>query len=150
MRLVAIGGLVAATMLCSACATVTRGTRQTFNIESTPAEAQVALSTGENCVTPCKLKLKRKSGFSATFTKDGYESQTVKVKSELHGGGVAAGAGNILLGGVVGGLVDGSNGSLKSLTPNPLTVTLVSAGSAAAPAATEAAPAEAAAPTGGQ
>ena len=49
----------------------------------------------------------------------------MKVDSELHGGGAAAGAGNLLLGGVIGGLVDGSNGSLNSLSPNPLQVTLV-------------------------
>jgi hypothetical protein len=76
---------------------------------------------------PCRLKLKRRPGFSATFTKEGYQAQTVKVDSELHGGGVAAGASNLLLGGVVGGLVDATNGSLNSLSPNSLQVTLVPA-----------------------
>jgi hypothetical protein len=125
-----MGGIVAASVLLCGCATVTRGTRQTFRIDSTPTGAQVAMSNGESCVTPCKIKLKRRPGFTATFTKEGYQAQTVKVDSELHGGGVAAGAGNLLLGGVVGGLVDGSNGSLNSLSPNPLQVTLVPNGSA--------------------
>jgi hypothetical protein len=124
-----MGGIVAASVLLCGCATVTRGTRQTFRIDSTPTGAQVAMSNGESCVTPCKIKLKRRPGFTATFTKEGYQAQTVKVDSELHGGGVAAGAGNLLLGGVVGGLVDGSNGSLNSLSPNPLQVTLVPNGS---------------------
>ena len=122
--------------MLSACATVTRGTRQTFNIDTTPTGAQVAMSNGENCVTPCKLKLKRRPGFSATFTKEGYQTQTVKVDSELHGGGAAAGAGNLLLGGVIGGIVDGTNGSLNSLSPNPLKVTMVPNGQAPAAAAT--------------
>jgi hypothetical protein len=148
MRLVSIGSLAAACVLLSACATVTRGTRQTFKIDSTPTEAKVELSNGETCVTPCVLKLKRRPGFTAIFTKDGFQSQTVKVDSELHGGGVAAGAGNLLLGGVVGGLVDGSNGSLNSLTPNPLTVTLTPVG--AASAATTEAPVPAEPATGGQ
>jgi hypothetical protein len=147
MRLVTIGSLAAACVLLSACATVTRGTRQTFKIESSPTEAKVELSNGETCVTPCMLKLKRRPGFSATFTKDGFETKTVKVDSEIHGGGVAAGAGNIIAGGIIGGIVDGSNGSLDSLTPNPLTVTLSPVG-AAAPAAAAAAPAETS--TGGQ
>ena len=147
MRLIAIGGLVAATVLLSACATVTRGTRQTFNIESTPTEAKVQLSNGESCTTPCKLKLKRRPGFDATFTKDGYETKTVKVDSEVHGGGVAAGAGNILVGGIIGGIVDGSNGSLNSLSPNPLQVTLLPVGATAAAPAEAAPTAEAAAPT---
>jgi hypothetical protein len=109
----------------SGCATVTRGTRQTFKVDSTPTAAKVELSNGESCVTPCTLKLKRHPGVTATITKDGYQTQIVKVDSELHGGGAVAGAGNLLLGGVIGGLVDGSNGSLNSLSPNPLQVTLV-------------------------
>ena len=125
MRIGTIGGILAVSVLLCGCATVTRGTRQTFKIQSTPTGAQVALSNGESCVTPCVLKLKRRPGFTATFTKDEFQDQTIKVDSELHGGGVAAGAGNLLLGGVVGGLVDGSNGSLNSLSPNPLQVTLV-------------------------
>src|SRR3954447_9122842 len=157
MRLVTIGSLAAACVLLSACATVTRGTRQTFKIQSTPSAAKVELSNGETCVTPCMLKLKRRPGFTAIFTKDGFETKTVNVDSEIHGGGVAAGAGNILAGGIIGGIVDGTNGSLNSLPPNPLQVTLQPVASAeqtpAAPAAaapasgdTAAAPAEAAAP----
>ena len=153
MRIVAACGIAAACLLLPACATVTRGTSQKFNIESTPSEAQVTLSTGENCVTPCHLKLKRKPGFTATVKKEGFETQEVKVKSKLGGGGAVAGAGNILLGGVVGGLVDGSNGSLNNLTPNPLQVTLVPVSStpvaATAPAAVEGEAAAPAAPTSG-
>jgi hypothetical protein len=149
MRLVRIGSLAAACVLLSACATVTRGTRQTFKIDSTPTEAKVELSIGETCITPCVLKLKRRPGFSATFTKDGYETQTVKVDSEIHGGGAVAGAGNLIAGGIIGGIVDGSNGSLNSLSPNPLTVTLIPVGGASAAATTQA-PAAAEPATGGR
>jgi hypothetical protein len=137
MRIKLMGSIVAASVLLCGCATVTRGTRQTFKIESTPSEAKVELSIGESCVTPCVLKLKRRPGFKATFTKDGFETKTVTVDSEVHGGGVAAGAGNVLIGGIIGGIVDGSNGSLNSLSPNPLQVTLQPALSSA-PAATTA------------
>jgi hypothetical protein len=137
------GGLLAACVLVSGCATITRGTRQSFKIESTPSEAKVALSNGETCVTPCKLKLKRRPGFDATFTKEGYQTKTVKVDSEIHGGGVAGGAGNILFGGVIGGIVDGTNGSLYSLSPSPLQVTLEAEGATAPAAAAPAAPAAA-------
>jgi len=132
MRIGMMGGVLAASVLLAGCATVTRGTSQTFKIDSTPTGAHVAMSNGQNCVTPCKLKLKRRPGFTATFTKEGFETQIVKVDSELHGGGAAAGAGNLLLGGVIGGLVDGSNGSLNSLSPNPLQVTLVPQSNASA------------------
>lgn len=142
MRIGMIGGVLAVSVLLAGCATVTRGTRQTFKIESTPTEAKVELSNGETCVTPCVLKLKRRPGFTATFTKEGYVTQTVKVDSEIHGGGAVAGAGNLLLGGVVGGIVDGTNGSMNNLTPNPLQVTLQPASGAAQPAAGAAQPAQ--------
>lgn len=135
-------GVAVATLLLPACATVTRGTKQDFVIESTPAKAEVALSTGQKCTTPCKLKLKRKDGFTATFTKAGYQPVNAEVKSKLATGGAAAGAGNVLIGGVIGAVVDGSNGSLNDLKPNPLKVELVAA-VAAADAAVEAAPAAA-------
>jgi hypothetical protein len=136
-------GVAAATLLLPACATITRGTKQKYVIESTPTEAHVALSNGVTCTTPCKLKVKRKPGFDATISKPGYQTAQVHVRSKFSGGGAAAGAGNILAGGIIGGLVDGSNGSLNSLDPNPLRVELVPEGAAPvameAPAATEAA-----------
>jgi len=124
-RYISICGLAAVSMLLPACATVTRGTSQKYMIESAPAQAEVALSTGQKCITPCKLKLKRKHGFTATFNKPGYETMQAQVKSKFSGGGAAAGAGNILAGGVIGAVVDGTNGSMNNLTPNPLKVTLV-------------------------
>lgn len=125
MRIGMIGGVIAVGALLSGCATVTRGTSQKFNIESTPTQAEVTLSNGQQCITPCLLKLKRRPGFTATVKKQGYKTQTVEVESKLGGGGAVAGAGNLLLGGVVGGIVDGTNGSMNNLTPNPLQVTLV-------------------------
>jgi len=118
-------GAAAAPLSLSACATVTRGTSQKFNIESSPDKAEVTLSNGQQCITPCQMKLKRRPGFTATVKKEGYQTQTVTVDSKLGGGGAVAGAGNIILGGVIGGIVDGTNGSMNNLTPNPLKVTLV-------------------------
>ena len=123
--------VAAAAMLLPACATVTRGTKQKFVIESTPSEAQVSLSNGVTCTTPCKLKLKRKPGFDARITKDGYQPAEVHVRSKFSGGGAAAGAGNIIAGGIIGGIIDGSNGSMNNLEPNPLKVELVPIGAVA-------------------
>lgn len=117
-------GLAAASLMLPACATITRGTSQKFNIDTTPTAADVKLSTGQSCVSPCKLKLKRKDGFTVTATKSGFENATAEVKSEVRGGGIAGAAGNVLIGGVIGGIVDGSSGAMKDLTPNPLHLTL--------------------------
>lgn len=120
-----IGAAMLAASSLAACATVTRGTKQSYKIMSEPSGANVALTTGETCVTPCKLKLKRKHDFTATFTMDGYEPAEANVESKFSGGGGAALAGNVLVGGIIGGAVDGANGSLNSLFPGELNVTLV-------------------------
>lgn len=132
-----LGGVAIVTLLLPACATVTRGTQQSYLIESVPPEADVALSTGVKCKTPCRLKLKRKQEFTATFTKEGYETAQAKVESKISTGGGVAAAGNVLMGGVIGGVIDGTNGSMNDLTPNPLVVRLKPVGQAA-----DAAPAE--------
>lgn len=130
MRFVAFGGLAAACVLLSACATITRGTNQDFMVESTPSQAEVKLSTGQTCVTPCTLRLKRKSQFKVTISKEGYQTQEAEVHGVMKGGGGAALAGNAIFGGVIGAGVDASNGSLMNLKPNPLQVTLVPAAAA--------------------
>lgn len=122
--------------LVSGCATITRGTRQEYVMQSTPPGATVTTTTGVECVTPCTLKLKRKNGFIATFTLPGYETQTAVVSSDMSSGGVAGLAGNVLIGGIIGAGVDASNGSLNSLSPDSLNIELVALPTpAAAPAA---------------
>ena len=124
-----LGAAVLAASSLSGCATVLRGTSQKFEIASVPPGADVELSTGVKCTTPCHLKLKRKTPFTATIKKDGFQTATVEVESKFNG--AAAGAGNILLGGVIGAVVDSGNGSMRSLRPNPVNVTLVPVGGAA-------------------
>lgn len=119
-----LGAAISAVLVLSGCATVTRGTKQKYTITSEPSGADVTLTTGETCVTPCKLKLKRKNSFTAKATKAGYESAEAKVQSKFAGGGGAAVAGNVLVGGIIGAAVDGSNGSLNSLFPGKLNFTL--------------------------
>jgi hypothetical protein len=136
-------------MLCvaslSACATITRGTRQQYVIETDPVGAQIALSTGQTCVSPCRLKLKRRPGFTVTATMDGYEPAEATVDSRIRGGGIAGAAGNVLVGGIIGGVIDGTNGSMNDLRPNPLRITMTPLGGAAPAVAAADAAAEAAA-----
>jgi hypothetical protein len=118
-----LAGLLAAALL-PGCATVTRGTSEAFAIHSQPPGAEVSMTNGASCVTPCALKLKRKTGFVATITKPGYKPAQVTVASAMHSGGTATVAGSALTGGVIGLLVDRGNGALKDLRPNPIEVTL--------------------------
>jgi len=133
MKTIACAALAAlATSLC-ACATVTRGTSTDFKVATAPPGASVKTSTGFSCApTPCQMKLPRKTPFDATVSLDGYQSQTIAVRSEVSGAGTAGFVGNAVAGGLIGMAVDGTDGAMNDLRPNPLTVTLQPTASAAA------------------
>lgn len=108
----------------SGCATVMHGANQTFLIDTDPVGAKVKLSGGATCVTPCKLELPRRYDFRADLLLDGYRPVYVLVHSKTGG----ATFGNLLAGGIIGAVVDSSNGSNKQLAPNPLNVRLTAVG----------------------
>jgi len=107
------------------CATVMNGTSQPVELQSEPTGAQAALITGIKCDTPCKVSLKRGKDNVVTFSKAGYKSETVYIQSRTGG----AALGNILAGGIIGGVVDGSNGASNHLYPDPVSIRLVPEGS---------------------
>lgn len=107
------------------CATVMNGTSQPVEFQSEPSGAQAALVTGLKCDTPCSYSLKRGKDTAVTFSKDGYKSETVYIQSRTGGSAF----GNILAGGIIGGVVDGSNGASNHLYPDPVSIRLVPVGS---------------------
>ncbi|WP_210207598.1 translation initiation factor 2 [Rhodoplanes elegans] len=116
-----------AALMCAGCATMVRGTDEQVRFVSEPEGALARLSNGLSCVTPCEMPLPRKFEFSVTFEKSGFEPQTIAVKSEVGAGGAVAGAGNIIVGGVIGALADGNSGAMLDHTPNPVAARLVPA-----------------------
>jgi PEGA domain len=105
----------------SGCATVINGTSQDFKMRTDPSGAKVTLTNGSTCETPCEVNLKRRHDLRADIKKDGYKPVYVLIQSRTGG----AAAGNLLLGGLIGGVVDGANGASNHLYPNPLKVKLV-------------------------
>lgn len=114
-----IAFVLSAALLASGCATVTRGTTEDVQFTSEPSGATVLTTTGHTCTTPCSFKIGRRDTFTATFTL-GDQEKSVFVDTEVAGGGVAAGAGNVIIGGVVGLGVDVATGAGLNHTPNPV------------------------------
>jgi len=106
----------------SGCATITRGSNEAFVIETDPAGAQVQLSNGLQCRSPCSLKVKRRGDFVVTIEKAGYETVSASITSSVDTGGAVGMAGNVLLGGIIGAGVDAGTGAMHSHKPNPLVV----------------------------
>jgi len=101
-------------LLCSGCATMVRGTKQSVSIHTTPAGAKVAFSDGQNCISPCTISAKRKDTLNVTIEKEGYNTHTTALVPSLGGAGV-----------MLGGLVDYGTGAVYDLQPNPLHVNLI-------------------------
>lgn len=110
----------------AACATVTRGTTEAFVVETVPSGAKVTTTLGLGCnATPCAIpKVKREAEFVVTIEKEGYKTSTHNITHQMSGGGGAGMAGNVILGGGIGALIDANNGATQELVPNPLKVTL--------------------------
>jgi hypothetical protein len=112
-------------LLLGGCATITRGTTDTWTVNTTPSGAAVKTSNMFSCeLTPCTFKISRKAEFNVTITKPGYKEWTGRVTHHVASGGGAAMAGNVILGGLIGAVADASSGAMNDLVPNPLNVTL--------------------------
>lgn len=96
-----------------------------YVVKTDPDGANVKLTNGDSCVSPCKIELKRSQDIRADISKAGFKPTYVLIQSKLGGSTF----GNILLGGGVGAIVDGTNGSSNRLYPSPLFVRLVPNGS---------------------
>lgn len=125
MKLYVVAALSAGSLGLGGCATVINGTSQPVEFRSEPNGAEIELIAGMKCTTPCQYSMKRGDDSRVTFTREGYEPVTVYIQSRT-GGGVA---GNLLAGGIIGGVVDVSNGASNHLYPDPVYVRLVPTGS---------------------
>ncbi len=106
------------------CASITRGTKEVFVVDSTPQDADVRLSTGQVGRTPASFEVGRRDTLTVFVSKPGYKSRTLVVQSEVGGGGGAAMAGNVIFGGIIGAGVDAGTGAMYEHKPNPLMVQL--------------------------
>lgn len=153
------------------CASIVKGGAQEIHINSNVPDAQFEIRNNlTNAVqlkgvTPATISLQRgagyfkKSSYTVTISKDGYETQQIPVTGSVNGWYAG---GNLLIGGLIGYLiVDPATGAMWELNPPLVHPTLVavkppmalpaegatpaeaapSAQPAAAPAATEPAPA---------
>ena len=116
--------------LVSGCATVVRGSSEGITFQSTPSGALVKLSSGQSCMTPCELEVKRKGEIFVTVEKDGYKTLETALVSSIDGGSLALGTtANIIFLPIINDVVDYNTGANYSRKPNPLIVTLIETGS---------------------
>ena len=128
-KLVSVAALAAASFGVTGCATVVNGTSQPVAFNSDPTGAVVKLVSGQSCTTPCQYEMKRGKDSLVTYTKDGYQPVKVYIQSRTGG----ATFGNLIAGGIIGGVVDASNGASNHLYPDPVYVRMVANGTTGEP-----------------
>ena len=119
----AVAAVFAATL--PGCATVLNGTSMDMDYLSDPEGATVEISSGQTCTTPCTFEVKRGDDQVVEFALEGYKPEKVYVQSRLGGSTF----GNIIAGGGIGAIVDGTNGASNVLYPRPVYIRLVAEGS---------------------
>lgn len=122
---IALAAIATMSMGLGGCATVLNGTDTEYTTKSEPEGATVKFTSGKECKTPCSLEFRRKDDQRADITLPGYKPTYVLIQSKLGGSAF----GNIILGGGIGAVVDGSNGASNRLYPRPLIVRLAAEGS---------------------
>jgi uncharacterized protein YceK len=99
--------------LLSGCATIVHGTTQDINITTDPSGADLNVDGSEHYKSPAKITMKRKEDHMIEVAMEGYQKETVNIKSVISG----AVAGNILAGGIIGWGVDAASGGQYRLVP---------------------------------
>ena len=146
-------GILICALTLAGCASIARGTTDQVAFESTPQGATVRTAyeagcggfpcqntneaggtyspqeplppePGAACVTPCVLTIGKNKRVIATFTKDGYHPEVIRITPEVAGAGVAGVAGNLILGGGIGIITDTATGAANDLRPNPAVAVL--------------------------
>lgn len=104
-----------AALAASSCATIISGTTQKIAVNSTPDGATVTSTPGNfQVTTPAQLTMRRKEGpYTLRFEKTGYQPYEVRLSTGTNGWLF----GNILIGGLIGIVVDTSTGAAQKLTP---------------------------------
>ena len=113
--------LLALSSVVSGCATIVHlGGNEELNVSSEPAGAKVVIDGTERGVTPLATKVERKKDHAVVLTKEGFEENQSRVESHLSWWV----AGNVILGGLVGILVDVLSGGGYTIEPDAVAGTL--------------------------
>lgn len=105
-------------VLCTSCASVMHGTRQSIGISTNPTNAEVWLDSRFVGRSPMIIEMKRKDNHFVQIRLDGYQPYDLTFTREISGWV----AGNIVCGGLIGLAIDAVTGGIYQLTPDQVQV----------------------------
>lgn len=102
------------------CASIIHGTSQEVSFNSNPEEVTVTINGKVIGKTPLTTSLKKKSGQTILFEKEGYKPISMQLETRMD----SWFWGNIVLGGFIGSTTDGLSGAVNEYSPSQYMVTL--------------------------
>ena len=119
---------VIAIMLCpillTSCATIISGKTQSLPVSTNPTGAKVTVN-GVKQLSPCILVLDRNiPAYTIVIEKEGYATHTFQLKRGVNGWVF----GNIIVGGIIGIVIDAATGSMYQFYPGSIDHSLVPEG----------------------
>ncbi|USN48091.1 MAG: PEGA domain-containing protein [Pseudobdellovibrionaceae bacterium] len=119
-RILGIVSIVCLGLFLAGCASIVGGTSQTVSINSNVKGANVIVNGATIGTTPYNGPLKRGKSTTVTLQKDGYETKTITLNTEIE----SIFWGNIIIGGVLGSTTDLSTGAMYKYAPATLQIDL--------------------------
>lgn len=123
-------GIIVVALLLTNCAAIVHGNKQLVDISSQPAGAKVYIDNHVYGTTPTTVKLKRsgrfpgessyKKNYAVKIELDGYYPYEMKINRTVDGWFF----GNIIIGGLLGIIIDAASGSMYRLTPDQVITTM--------------------------
>lgn len=113
-------------LLAVNCSTIVHQTTQQIQVKSDPPGAAVTVACGEvhndpKATTPTAVTVHRKPNFcQISLVKEGFAREDVQIGKSMSG----LYLGNILIGGIIGLIVDAANGAMWNRTPAVVDVKL--------------------------
>ncbi len=116
-------------IVIAGCASIMKGSKETVSITSMPSQAKVSIETtggvgvwtGE---TPATVKISKKKEYLVKIDLEGYQQGTAHITKDGVEGWFW---GNLICGGILGIIIDASNGAMNKLEPNQIHVELIQA-----------------------
>lgn len=107
-------------LVMSGCASIVSGRHQDVQIVSNPPGADVTIDSVKRGSTPMVVSLKRSERHVVKLSKDGYAEETIGTKKGFNWWMTA----NILIGGIVGIIIDFATGATYKVKPEEINVEL--------------------------
>ena len=105
----------------TSCGALFKGTTQTISVKSFQQGSTIEVD-GQSFVSPALIELPRNQNYIVTISKEGYETQQIKINRAVSGGIVILD----ILGGLAPLIIDAALGTWYNLSPKEINVNLKS------------------------